>query len=51
MTTGKGVTGIEYNQENSRTVSYSILLFLLCRVEAGGGCGVGVTTNEKRRQK
>ena len=51
MTTGKGVTGIEYNQENSRTVSYSILLFILCRVEAGGCCEVGMTTKNERWKK
>ena len=51
VTMGKGGTGVEYTLKNCRTASYSILLLLLCRVEAGGGCGVGVMTNEERRRK
>ena len=51
VTTGNGRTGVEYNEENSRTVSYSILLFLLFRSEVDVGCGVGVTTDKERQQK
>ena len=47
----QGGVGVEYIYELSRTGSYYILLFLLCRIVAGGSCGVGATTGEESWQK
>ena len=35
----------------NRTASNYILIFLLCRLEVDGVCGVGLTTNEERQKK
>ena len=47
----RGEPAVQYNYKLSRTPSYYILIFVLFRVLAVVGCGVGLTTNEEPRHK
>ena len=47
----RGEPAVQYNYKLSRTPSYYILIFLLFRVLAIGGHGLGLTTDKERWQK